>query len=260
MPVDVAPERRDAVEVAPARACRRASTPRRPRSTSGSSPSQSRHLRERVPEVAVVPARPASRCRSSTSRRSRARPPRTRRAPRSMLRVGVRRHRRHAQARGARRNRRRPDRRARARRARAARRRSASRARCRRACTGTMCVSPSDREARARASPRRSRAALRRAPRAALRLGGDQRERGARRGDRRRREAGRVDEAARAVRQQVDERARAGDVCAGAAERLAERAHLHVDRGAEPVGSSASPAPRAPSTPVAWASSTITLV
>ena len=46
--------------------------------------------------------------------------------------------------------------------------------------------------------------------------------------------AGRVDEAARAIHQQVDQRTRAGDVGARAAERLAERAHVDVDARGEP--------------------------
>ena len=104
--------------------------------------------------------------------------------------------------------------------------------------TGTMCVSPP----RAKPERARGRAQASRVPpqrRPALGLGVDHVERRARRRDRRRRQPGRVDEAARAVHQQVDERARPGDVRAGAAERLAERAHVDGD-----VAPSARPPPR----------------
>jgi hypothetical protein len=48
-----------------------------------------------------------------------------------------------------------------------------------------------------------------------------------------RRRGGRVDEAAAPVDQQIDQLARAADVSAAAAERLAQRAHLHIDFAGE---------------------------
>ena len=126
--------------------------------------------------------------------------------------------------------------------------------------TGMMCVSPAAREAQRGAARARSRAAFASSARGARARAATRSERRAGRGDRApAARPGRVDEAARAVHHQVDERARSGDVRAGAAERLAERAHLHGDLARRARRASASPAPRGPSTPVAWASSSITL-
>ena len=83
--------------------------------------------------------------------------------------------------------------------------------------------------------------------------------RGAGGGDDGRRQRGGEDERARAVDQEIDQRAAAGHVGAEAAERLAERAHLHVDAPLEAERLDQSGAARARATPVACASSTITI-